>query len=182
MPSFHVSVVVRAIPRSLPILIPYSLPSQAAEAPLHAPYCTSQSFRGRPYRRPRTRNSHRQLQTIVFRQPKAAPDVFRHVWTSGGDPAVRRGHADAAPSILSSSTRSLNTLASRCGLIKSALQLMGRYSTNRAESGLRSAARNNKATRLLTRPVPTSKSSARDSSQRAIKLQYALRPRVSCEG
>ena len=146
---------------------------------VHAPYCTSQSFRGRPYRRPRTRNSHRPLQ-----QGRKSAIGFRHVETSGGDPAVRCGHADAElhGSVLSASTRSFNTLASRCGLIKSALQLMGRYSTNRAESGLRSAARNNKATRLLTRPVPTSKSSARDSSQRAIKLQYALRPRVSCEG
>uniref|UniRef100_A0A7N2N833 Senescence-associated protein n=2 Tax=Eukaryota TaxID=2759 RepID=A0A7N2N833_QUELO len=39
--------------------------------------------------------------------------------------------------------------------------------------GLRSAARNNKATRLLTRPGYTSKSSAKDSSQRAVKLLSA---------
>ncbi|KAL0283480.1 UNVERIFIED_CONTAM: hypothetical protein Sradi_7227000, partial [Sesamum radiatum] len=35
------------------------------------------------------------------------------------------------------------------------------------------AARNNKATRLLTRPGYTSKSSAKDSSQRAVKLLSA---------
>lgn len=38
-------------------------------------------------------------------------------------------------------------------------------------TGLRSAARNNKATRLLTRPGRTAKSSAKDSFQRAVKLQ-----------
>ncbi|KAM0721562.1 hypothetical protein Q7P37_002487 [Cladosporium fusiforme] len=42
--------------------------------------------------------------------------------------------------------------------------------TPQGDAGLRSAARNNKATRLLTRPGHTSKSSAKDSSQRAVKL------------
>ena len=39
------------------------------------------------------------------------------------------------------------------------------------QTGLRSADRNNKATLLLTRPGRTAKSSAKDSSQRAVKLQ-----------
>jgi hypothetical protein len=45
--------------------------------------------------------------------------------------------------------------------------------TNLAGSGLRSVARNNKATRLLTRPGQTTKSSAKDLSLRIVKLQYA---------
>lgn len=49
---------------------------------------------------------------------------------------------------------------------------MGVLLTNLGNAGLRSAARNNKATRLLTRPGYTSKSSAKDSSQRKVKLQY----------
>jgi hypothetical protein len=51
----------------------------------------------------------------------------------------------------------------------------GRYAsrTNRGGAGLRSAARNNKATRLLTRPGHAAKSSAKDLSQRAAKLQSA---------
>lgn len=49
---------------------------------------------------------------------------------------------------------------------------MGRVSTNRADAGLRSAPRNNKATRVLTRPGRSTKSSAKDSSQRAVKLQF----------
>ena len=50
---------------------------------------------------------------------------------------------------------------------------MGVLLTNLGNTGLRSAARNNKATRLLTRPGDTSKSSAKDSSQRAVKLLSA---------
>jgi hypothetical protein len=54
----------------------------------------------------------------------------------------------------------------------------GRYSTKLA-AGLRSVARNNKATRLLTRPGQATKSSAKDSILRAVKLQYAgEQPRV----
>ena len=45
--------------------------------------------------------------------------------------------------------------------------------TNRTGAGLRSAPRSNKATRLLTRPGRTTKSYARDSSPRAVKLQSA---------
>ena len=45
--------------------------------------------------------------------------------------------------------------------------------TNRTGTGLRSAPRSNKATRLLTRPGRTTKSYARDSSPRAVKLQSA---------
>ena len=46
-------------------------------------------------------------------------------------------------------------------------------------AGLRSVARNYKATRLLTRPGQATKSSAKDSSLRAVKLQYASwRPRL----
>ena len=45
--------------------------------------------------------------------------------------------------------------------------------TNLAEEGLRSAARNNKATRLLTRPSRTTQSYAKDLSLRTVKLQYA---------
>ena len=43
-------------------------------------------------------------------------------------------------------------------------------------AGLRSVARNNKATRLLTRPGWTTKSSAKDSILRVVKLQYASEP------
>ena len=68
-------------------------PSQAAEAPLHALYCPSQSFRGRPYRLPRTRNSQRHA--APARSYVGAATHFRHVSTSGGDPAVHCGHADA---------------------------------------------------------------------------------------
>lgn len=46
-------------------------------------------------------------------------------------------------------------------------------STNLADAGLRSVARNNKATRLLTRPGQTTKSSAKDLSLRIVKLQSA---------
>lgn len=46
-------------------------------------------------------------------------------------------------------------------------------STNLADAGLRSVARNNKATRLLTRPGQTTKSSAKDLSLRIVKLQFA---------
>ena len=46
-------------------------------------------------------------------------------------------------------------------------------STNLAGAGLRSVARNNKATRLLTRPGQTTKSSAKDLSLRIVKLQSA---------
>ena len=52
----------------------------------------------------------------------------------------------------------------------------GENLTNLADSGLRSVARNNKATRLLTRPGQTTKSSAKDLSLRAVKLQYASSP------
>ena len=53
-------------------------------------------------------------------------------------------------------------------------------STNLADAGLRSVARNNKATRLLTRPGQTAKSSAKDSSLRIVKLQSASwTPRAS---
>ena len=45
--------------------------------------------------------------------------------------------------------------------------------TNRAGAGLRSVARNNKATRLLTRPGRATKSSAKDSPPRAVKLPSA---------
>ena len=45
--------------------------------------------------------------------------------------------------------------------------------TNRTGTGLRSAPRSNKATRLLTRPGRTTKSYAKDSSPRAVKLQSA---------
>ena len=48
----------------------------------------------------------------------------------------------------------------------------GRYLTNLADAGLRSVARNNKATRLLTRPGQTTKSSAKDLSLRIVKLQF----------
>lgn len=41
------------------------------------------------------------------------------------------------------------------------------------ESGLRSAPRTNKSTQPLTRPARTTKSSAKDLSLRAVKLQYA---------
>ena len=53
-------------------------------------------------------------------------------------------------------------------------ELMGKSKQIERTAGLRSAARNNKATRLLTRPGPASKSSARDSSRRAVKLRCAL--------
>ena len=43
---------------------------------------------------------------------------------------------------------------------------------SRQQTGLRSAARNNKATRLLTRPGCTTKSSAKDLSLRIVKLQF----------
>jgi hypothetical protein len=43
---------------------------------------------------------------------------------------------------------------------------------SRQQAGLRSAARNNKATRLLTRPGCTTKSSAKDLSLRIVKLQF----------
>ena len=46
-------------------------------------------------------------------------------------------------------------------------------STNLAGAGLRSVARNNKATRLLTRPGQATKSSAKDLSLRIVKLQFA---------
>lgn len=46
------------------------------------------------------------------------------------------------------------------------------FATNLADEGLRSVARNNKATRLLTRPCRTTKSSAKDLSLRIVKLQY----------
>ena len=46
-------------------------------------------------------------------------------------------------------------------------------STNLADAGLRSVARNNKATRLLTRPGQATKSSAKDLSLRIVKLQSA---------
>ena len=46
------------------------------------------------------------------------------------------------------------------------------FSTNLADAGLRSVARNNKATRLLTRPGQTTKSSAKDLSLRIVKLQF----------
>ena len=46
-------------------------------------------------------------------------------------------------------------------------------STNLAGAGLRSVARNNKATRLLTRPGQATKSSAKDLSLRIVKLQSA---------
>jgi hypothetical protein len=46
-------------------------------------------------------------------------------------------------------------------------------STNRGTAGLRSIARNNKATRLLTRPGCAAKSSAKGSSPREVKLQSA---------
>jgi hypothetical protein len=46
------------------------------------------------------------------------------------------------------------------------------FSTNLAYTGLRSVARNNKATRLLTRPGKTTKSSAKDLSLRIVKLQF----------
>ena len=52
----------------------------------------------------------------------------------------------------------------------SALIFMGGVIQIGPTAGLLSAARNNKATRLLTRPGRTSKSSAKDSSQRAVKL------------
>jgi hypothetical protein len=45
--------------------------------------------------------------------------------------------------------------------------------TNLAGAGLRSAARNNKATRLLIRPDQATKSSAKDLSPHTVKLQYA---------
>jgi len=57
---------------------------------------------------------------------------------------------------------------------------MGRYLNKAADAGLRSAARNNKATRLLTRPGPTSQSSARASSRRAVKLQYRAASSAAC--
>lgn len=44
--------------------------------------------------------------------------------------------------------------------------------TNLAGASLHSAARNNKATRLLTWLVQTTKSSAKDLSLRIVKLQY----------
>src|ERR1044072_9543448 len=50
---------------------------------------------------------------------------------------------------------------------------MGVLLTNLGNAGLRAAARNKNATRLLTRPGYTSKSSAKDSSQRAVKLLSA---------
>ncbi len=51
----------------------------------------------------------------------------------------------------------------------------GRFPTNLASAGLRSAPRSNTATRLLTRPGWTTKSSAKDSSPRVTKLQSASR-------
>jgi hypothetical protein len=45
----------------------------------------------------------------------------------------------------------------------------------KAASGLRSVARNNKATRLRTRPGRSTKSSAKDLSLRTVKLQSASR-------
>ena len=46
-------------------------------------------------------------------------------------------------------------------------------SSTKLAAGLRSVARNYKATRLLTRPGQTTKSSAKDSILRTVKLQYA---------
>ena len=48
-----------------------------------------------------------------------------------------------------------------------------RWPTNLAGAGLRSATRSHKATRPLTRPGQTSKSSAEDSSPRTVRLQFA---------
>ena len=45
--------------------------------------------------------------------------------------------------------------------------------TNQGSTGLRSIARNNKATRLFTRPGCAAKSSAKDLSLRTVKLQCA---------
>ena len=50
---------------------------------------------------------------------------------------------------------------------------MGVLLTNLGNTGLRSAARNNKATRLLTGPFRTAKSFAKDLIPRVLKLQYA---------
>jgi hypothetical protein len=55
----------------------------------------------------------------------------------------------------------------------------GSLSSTKLAAGLRSAARNNKATRLLTRPGLTTKSSAKDLILRTVKLQSASwRPRI----
>lgn len=59
-------------------------------------------------------------------------------------------------------------------------QIHGEVSNKTADAGLRSAARNNKATRLLTRPGRTSQSSARVSSQRAVKLQSRAASLAAC--
>lgn len=48
-----------------------------------------------------------------------------------------------------------------------------RLRTNQGSTGLRSIARNNKATRLFTRPGCAAKSSAKDLSLRTVKLQCA---------
>jgi len=56
----------------------------------------------------------------------------------------------------------------------------GEVSNKTADAGLRSAARNNKATRLLTRPGRTSQSSARVSSRRAVKLQSRAASSAAC--
>ena len=67
-------------------------------------------------------------------------------------------------------------LQTQVSFSRKAHDIDGGVLTNLADAGLRSAARNNKATRLLTRPGRTAKSSAKDSSQRAVKLQSGDSP------
>lgn len=66
--------------------------------------------------------------------------------------------------------RATETLRTQKIYVKTILQLL---LENLGEKGLPSADRNNKATLLLTGPFRTSKSSAKDSFPRELKLQYA---------
>lgn len=102
--------------------------------------------RGSGGRRPadeRPFSSHARPPEVAASHPQENPTAGTG---PGGDPAAGPAEAIAAPL-----RRPLKAGGARPP------SLMGRYSTNRADkSGLRSATRNNKATRLLTRPGRTS--------------------------
>jgi len=100
----------------------------------------------------------RQISSPCLRPPgaPAAARPYRHVGhlpihpraTSCTRPRTARGRPGRTAAALPPSPLKRAVL--------STAGLMGRYQTNLADAGLRSAARNNKATRLLTRPGRTS--------------------------